>query len=198
MKLESDTKYDANFTAGGLLHNEFSVLKPIILSEHFEEMIKVEETANMFIGLKTLGARKRILAEIRRRHKNTPADFWNQYYNWSAKEQNLGLFYLCLKTYSLALELQLEVALKKFKTGSSLDAFDIKMRFDEIASHNEDFASWSELTLDKLNTQFRKILKDAGLLKKGVLSPPMGISNNFWEYFNQRNERWFKEACFID
>ena len=44
-------KYDANFTAGGLLFNEFIALEVLLLSEKFEEGIAIEEEQNNVIGI---------------------------------------------------------------------------------------------------------------------------------------------------
>ena len=57
-------KYDANFTAGGLLFNEFIALEVLLLSENFEEGVAIEEEQNNVIGIATNSARKRIISEI--------------------------------------------------------------------------------------------------------------------------------------
>ena len=44
MKIKS--KYDANFTAGGILFNEFTALEDMLLSKNFEERISIEEEEN--------------------------------------------------------------------------------------------------------------------------------------------------------
>ena len=36
------SKYDANFTAGGLLFNEFITLEVLLLSENFKQGISIE------------------------------------------------------------------------------------------------------------------------------------------------------------
>ena len=46
-------KYDANFTAGGILFNEFIALEVLLLSENFEEGIAIEEEQNNVIGIAT-------------------------------------------------------------------------------------------------------------------------------------------------
>ncbi|RXP53136.1 DUF1819 family protein [Lutibacter sp. HS1-25] len=191
-------KYDANFTAGGILHHEFLSLQEIILNENFAELMKIEEEQNSYMRVATKSARKRIISEIIRRYNNAPNNFWDYFINWSETEQKLGLFYLCLKTYPLILDIHLEVALKKFNIGSSLDPFDIQMRFDEIASVNVDVEKWSQKTLDKLNSQFRTALKETGLLNKKQLHKNTKCSEQFWNYFKEINESWFLKACFIN
>ena len=191
-------KYDANFTAGGILHHEFNALIDILMSDDFEVLIKEETEQNNLIGIATNSSRKRIISEIKRRKKHAPSEFWNNFLSWTEPEQKLALFYLCLKSYPLILDLHLEVALKKYRTGSSMEAYDIQMRMDEIASFNTDVSNWSEVTLKKLNVQYRKALKDAGIYDGTKLQKPQNITQGFWEYFKGINEQWFSEACFMD
>jgi hypothetical protein len=103
-----------------------------------------------------------------------------------------------LKTYPLVLDIHLEVALKKFKTGNTLNAYDIQMRLDEISSKDDFVSSWSESTLEKINVQYRKAIKDAGLFDGNNLVKPVGIISSFWKYFEDINESWFLSACFIN
>lgn len=194
--MNDQKKYDANFTAGGILFNEFKSFKAVLLSSNFEELAEIEKEQNRFIGISTNSARKRVITEIKRRYKAVPNGFWNHFYNWNEQEQKIGLFYVCLKTYPLILDLHYEVALKKFKTGSSLDAYDIQMRMDEIASFDEIVASWSATTIKKINVQYRKALKDAGLYNGKALHKTDKASSMFWDYFLNHNESWFLEACF--
>ena len=61
----NNKKYDANFTAGGILFNEFTALEEILLSENFDECISIEEEENNVMGVATNSARKRIISEIK-------------------------------------------------------------------------------------------------------------------------------------
>lgn len=193
------TKYDANFTAGGLLYNEFKVLEKLLLSNDFENLIKTEEEQNNIIGIATNSSRKRILSEIRRRYKIAPSGFWEQFFNWSESEQKLALFYLCLKVYPLIMDIHIEVTLKKYRIGAKLDTYDIQMRFEEIMSFDAEVASWSQATFKKLNVQYRKALRDAELYNTNKdLKKPLKASTQFWKYFKEINEPWFLEACFMD
>jgi hypothetical protein len=191
-------KYDANFTAGGLLLNEFIGLKEILLSENFEEFLVQEEKENNVMGVATNSARKRIASEIKRRCNNSPIDFWPHFFEWDEIEQKLALFFLCLKTYPLILDIHFEVALKKFKTGSKMEPFDIQMRMDEIAANNIEVSKWSETTFKKINVQYRKAIKDVGLYNGSSLARESKANSLFWNYFKNINESWFLEACFIN
>lgn len=198
MTISKSNKYDANFTAGGLLHNEFLALKTLLLNSEFNELIKIEEKENNLMAVATNAARKRIVSEIKRRYANSSPDFWNYFFEWNDGEQKLALLFLCLKTYPLIFDLHFEVALKKFKTGSKLEAYDIQMRLDEIASFNEVVSNWSDATMKKINVQYRKALKDAGIYNGKSLYSESKARPLFWDYFKNNNESWFLEACFIN
>ena len=189
-------KYDANFTAGGLLFNEFTALKKMLLSENFAELIAAEEVENKVMGVATNSARKRIISEIKRRYKQVDSRFWNYFFQWTEYEQKLALFYLCLKAYPLLLDIHFEVVIKKFKSVNKLDAFDIQMRIDELASLDDDVANWSASTFNKINVQYRKALKDVGLFDGKKLTKESRANDQFWDYFKARNESWFLAACF--
>lgn len=198
MPINNLNKYDANFTAGGLLHHEFFALKEILLSEKFDEMIKIEEEQNNLLGVATNSARKRIISEIKRRYSNTSSNFWHNFFQWNEVEQKLALFFLCLQTYPLIFDIHFEVTLKKYKTGNKLEAYDIQMRMDEIASNDEEVSKWSDSTLKKINVQYRKAIKDVGLYTGTYLKSESKARSFFWEYFKKNNEYWFLEACFLN
>jgi hypothetical protein len=198
MIVDSSKKYDANFTAGGILYNEFIVLKELLIRNDFIELIKIEEEQNNSIGIKTLGSRKRIISEIKRRYAQVSLDFWHNFFEWNEVEQKLGLFFLCLKTYPLIFDIHFEVTLKKFKTGNKLEAYDVQMRIDEIASNDDEVSKWSEKTFNKINVQYRKAIKDIGLYNGSTLKRETKAREIFWDYFKNNNESWFLEACFIN
>ncbi len=189
--------YDANFTAGGLLLNEFKVMSEMLLSDDFLNRLREEEETNKTIGIATMSARKRIIAEVKRRYIIAPKGFWNHFVQWNENEMKFGLLFLCFKVYPLILDIHIEVALKKFRTGNSLNAYDVQMRLDEIASKDEFVAKWSNQTLDKLNVQYRKAIKDVGIYDGLNLIIPHRISSTFWQYFEDIDESWFLTACFL-
>ena len=94
--MSNKTKYDANFTAGGILFNEFTAMEDMLLSEKFDERISIEEEENNVMGVATNSARKRIISEIKRRYNVAPNDFWIHFFGWNENEQKLALFYLHL------------------------------------------------------------------------------------------------------
>ncbi len=189
--------YDANFTAGGLLLNEFKALESMLIGQDFEDEIDLEQENNAVIGIATLSARKRVITEIKRRHSIAPMGFWDYFFQWNEQEMKFALLYLCLKTYHLVLDIHVEVTLKKFKTGNTLSAYDIKMRLDEIATKDDYVSQWTKSTFEKINVQYRKVIKDVGLYDGSHLVRPLKISSSFWQYFEDIGEDWFLTACFI-
>ena len=189
--------YDANFTAGSLFFNEFKSLESLLKDDDFLSIIQDEEKNNHLIGIATMSARKRIIREIKRRYSMAPIGFWNYFFQWNQQEMKFGLLYLCFKTYPLLMDIHIEVALKKFKTGNTMNAYDIQMRLDEIGSKYDDVSNWSKRTLENINGNYRKAIKDTGLYDGSNLIRPLKISPTFWQYFEDIHENWFLAACFV-
>ncbi|MEO9501902.1 BrxA family protein [Nonlabens ulvanivorans] len=190
------SKYNANFTAGGLLFNEFVLLKEIVLSENFHDEFSVEIEENNLMGIDTRASRKRISQEIIRRKETAPSNFWSFFYGLNEMEQKLGLFYIALKTYQLLFDLHLDVAVKKYKTTRELTPYDVTMRLDEIASKDDYVGSWSQSTLEKINTRYRRAIEEAGLYNNEKLNRSLIDNSEFWEYFKNNGDNWFLTACF--
>lgn len=198
MSLTTANKYDANFTAGGIFFNEFSNLRDYLLNDDFEEIVKKDIEENRILAITTLSARKRVVSEIIRRHKIVPLKFWKFFQNLSESEAKLALFFVCLKTYPIVFDLHFQVTVRKQKLGLDLEEYDIQMRLDELSSTSLDVEGWSESTVKKINTQYRKAIKDAGLYKGKELRKVNDVSNDlFWNYYKENEESWFLEACFI-
>jgi hypothetical protein len=189
--------YDANFTAGGIFFNEYSALKDHLLDEEFIGLLKNEIQENKILGVATLSARKRIVSEIIRRYNTMPKSFWELFQHLNEQETKLALFYVCLKTYPIVFDLHFNVSVLLEKKGEMLNDFSVQMRLDELSTSSTEIGSWSITTLKKINTQYRKALKDTELVKQGNLVKPFLVSDSFWEYFKSTNEAWFLQACFI-
>jgi hypothetical protein len=195
--MQNSIRYDTSFTAGGLLFTEFKALERILLSQNFSELIKIEEEENNVIGIATKAARIRIISQIKNRNNNVPKEFWVSFFEWTSYEQKLGLFYLCLKTYPIVFDLHFQVSVRKQKLGLELTEYDIQMRLDELSSISSDVESWSETTIKKINSRYRKAIKDAGMFNGKIWNTPDKASPNFWTYFKENEDTWFLQACFI-
>jgi len=197
--MREKSKYTGSFTAGALLHHEFVAIQPFMQDENLNDLLAIEIKQNKYLAIKTEAARKRIVREMQNRIINAPSSFWPFFHNLPLAEQKLALFYLCLKSYLLIFDFHFEVVAPKWKLHSkNLDNYDIQMRMDRIASFDETVYNWTEQTKKKLITKYRKILREAGLMRDDKLIKPEGITSEFWQYFIQLNEPWFIEACFYN
>ena len=194
--MKKKTKYDANFTAGGIFFNEFSNLRVYTVQANFEEIVSNDVQANEILAIDVLSSRKRIVSEILRRYQTMSLQFWEFFQNLNEQETKLALFYVCLKTYPIVFDLHFQVTVQKYRLGSDLTEYDIQMRLDELVANSEEVANWSILTIKKINTQYRKALKDAGLFDGLQLIKPHTINDVFWNYFRENEAVWFLDACF--
>lgn len=185
-------------TIGALFQPEFEVLLPILRSEEVEQELFKESKENKLLGIKTESSRKRILTDIRRRIKYCPLGFWDFYAKANDSQKKLMLFYLILKAYPIALDIQIEVVMMKWKKMErKLDKFDIQMRLVELASSNDTVGGWSETTKSNIALNFLRSLKESGLMKKSELIKPNEQPPEFWRYFIQIGESWFLGASLL-
>lgn len=196
--MKETSTFDSNITAGALLYTEFSLVGEH-LNSNFSNFLDSELENNSRIGIPSYSARKRIIPEMKKRYNVVPIEFWEHFNQWNENTQRLALFFTCLKTYPLIFDLHYEVARKKNASGSTLGAYDVQMRLDELASEDAKVATWSIKTLEKINSQYRKLLKQAGLYNSDteLLKKPSNIDTSFWMFLEMNNENWFKEACFL-
>lgn len=168
------------------------------MSDNPEKELIREFKENRLLGIKTESARERILTDMRRRTKFAPRRFWNFYTACNQNQKKLALLFLLLNAYPIALELQIEVVVEKWKKREKkLDTFDLNMHLDELSTTIEKVGSWSARTKKNVSTNFLKSLKEAGLLISGELSPPPDQPATFWKYFIEIGEPWFLEACLL-
>src|SRR5665811_866278 len=152
-------------TIGALFQPQFEALIPILKSNKIEKELNKESKENKLLGIKTESSRKRILTDIRRRVKYAPVDFWDFYSEANDSQKRIMLFYLILKAYPIALDLQFEVVIAKWKKMErKIDKFDLQMRMEELASSNETMEGWSETTKSNTTSNFLRSLEEAGLM----------------------------------
>lgn len=193
------SRYSASFIATALLYFEHLRMKDILLSTQFDALIDQEVEQNQYLSIKTRSSRKRTIQEIKKRYAVAPNDFWPFFFQRNEAEQKIALLFLCLKTYPLMMDFQVEVVLKKWREMSrQIETIDLQMRLDEIASNHPEVDEWTEATKTKAITVYIRTLTEAGLLKKGQLLAPTGIESDFWTYFIQNGESWLLNVCFSE
>lgn len=185
-------------TIGALFQREFEAIIPILISDNTEKELIREFKENRVLGIKTESARERIITDLRRRTKFAPSGFWNFYSSCNQPQKKLALFFLLLNAYPVALDLQVEVVIAKWKRmEKKLDNFDLQMRLDVLATIEEKVGAWSETTKKNVFRNFLRSLKEAGLLVNGELVKPQEHPVSFWKYFIEIGESWFLEACLL-
>lgn len=185
-------------TIGALFQREFEAIIPIFTSKDPQKELIKEFKENKYLGIKTESARERLLTDLRRRTKFAPEGFWEFYIACSDSQRKLALFYLLLNAYPVALDLQLEVVVEKWKKlEKKLVSFDLKMRLDELSTSVVQVGNWSETTKKNVTKNFLRSLKDAGLLIDREITKPTPQPETFWQYFISVGEQWFLEACLL-
>ena len=185
-------------TIGALFQREFEAILPILTSENPQKELVKEFKENKYLGIKTESARERLLTDLRRRTRFAPDGFWNFYLTCTDSQRKLALFFLLLNAYPVALDLQLEVVVEKWKKlEKKLVAFDLHMRLDELSTSVQQVGNWSVTTKKNVTSNFLRSLKDAGLLIKGEINRPSAQPDSFWKYFISIGESWFLEACLL-
>lgn len=190
--------YSAAFTAGALLYTETNALLGILLSNNSEQLIAEEIKNNQLIQINSEASRKRVLQEIVKRFQNVSIDLWRQYEYMPENEMKLVLFYSCLKSYRLIFDFHFEVTLKRQNIGADhADNYFYRMKLDEIGMNDPEVDTWTEHTKTKTITVYQRILREAGLIKEGKLSP-VDASIDFWIFFGRNRENWFLDACLLN
>ncbi|MCK9411437.1 MAG: DUF1819 family protein [Prolixibacteraceae bacterium] len=194
--IERNLKYNGTFSSNGVLFNETIRLVGVLKSDELEEALAKDIKENKLLQINSEETRGRAIREIRKRNKYAEPGFWEDFSRASEEEQRLMFFYLCLKTYRILFDLHFLVTVKRYHIDTTVpETFYYKMVTDELASIDKTVAAWSDTTLKKTLSNYRSLLRVAGLLKGDQLTTPF-VPASFWTQFTERNEYWFLEACF--
>ncbi|MDB2622496.1 DUF1819 family protein [Flavobacteriales bacterium] len=79
---------DANFTAGGLLYNDFVAISSILTSDNFLKEINEERQVNKLLGIPTKSTRKRVVSEMVRLYEIVSTTFWDWFVTISEMDKN--------------------------------------------------------------------------------------------------------------
>lgn len=193
------SQYSASFTAGSLLYNETNGLLPLLLSENSEELINYEIKQNNHLKINSESSRKRITSEIVKRFSAVDKQFWEYYENRKVVEQKAMLFYLCLKFYKLIFDFHFNVTIKQWNSSiPMIEPFLFQMELNEISANDETVYGWKDDTKKKVVSVYLRILNEIGMLDdKQHRLQPLSIENDFFQYFVQKRELWFLDACLM-
>lgn len=193
---ERNMAYDGTFSANGILYNETISLLELLQSDEVNAALAHEIKENNLLKINSESTRGRAIREIKKRNRFADKEFWAEFAQAGDPQRRLMFLYLCLKTYRIVYDLHFMVTVKRYYLDTTMaENFYYKMAIDELASMNPRLAALSETTLIKTLSNYRSLLRVAGLLMGNQLVLP-GVAETFWEPYQRRGEQWFLEACF--
>jgi hypothetical protein len=188
--------YKADFTATGLLYEETLRLLPTLMKDDAIDLLRIEESQNEYLLISSQSSRKRIGQEIRKRSGVAPDGFWEYFEQSGEAEQKILLFYLCLKAYPLMFDLHFSLTVSRWKRlNYVLTKHDVLFRFDLMTGNHPEMNEWTDTTLDKLATNYLRMLREANLLAGNELKPAL-TDPNLWKTVSNWGDNWLHEAAF--
>ena len=171
-----------SFSVGGLLYNETIAVIDYLIAGKIKELNKIIKTTDV-LKTNSEASRLRILSEIRRRDKAVNTEIWHLIGNSGKSEQQLALFYVCLKASKLLFDFQVEVVLEKWRALDHIvNKNDALYFIDKKSVDFPEIENWSESTKEKTATVLIRILNEAGILNESRLNQP-DDSDRFWVFF---------------
>lgn len=190
------SKKITSFSVGGLLFNETIAVIDYLIAGKIKKMNEVIKTTDV-LKTNSEASRLRILSEIRRRDKAVNTEVWHFIGNSVKSEQQLALFYVCLKASKLLFDFQVEVVLEKWRTLDHVVIKNDALYFiDKKSIDYPEMENWSENTKEKTATVLIRILNEAGILKENRLIQS-AVSDRFWVFFIKQRDPWFLELCLM-
>lgn len=197
--LDIQSPYSAAFTAASMMYREMTALIPLMKDEQADALIKQEIEENNLLRINSLNSRHRVVSELQRRFKAVPVGFWDYYMKLGERAQRVALLYVILKTYQLLFDMHICVTLNLWRSASAeIQASDVMLYVNELASQDPFVDSWSESTRKKIATTYILMLHQAGLMEdeSPALRQPE-LDDDDWMYYIRTGEAWFLEACFL-
>ena len=186
-------EYSVSFTAGALLREE-----SVQIIEEALRGVDLKEMDPDVLDVNSRRGRNRKTMEITDRLQNADRSVWKDLSDCSVQEQQLTLYYCCLKTYRLLFDFHMDIVLPKWQAfDRSLQPHDARRFLERRADQHPEIDSWSTSTLEKVRQVMLKMLREARLLVEGQLEAPQ-VSPAFWERFVQVGDVWFLEAAFLN
>ena len=191
--------YSAALTGCGFMIDEMTACLPLLMSPDCDELMKKEVSESNILLMKSQQTRYRASIEFKRRYAAVPETFWQKYQNMSKEQQQVAMYFVCLKTYRILFDLHINVAIRKWKSANrSITKKDAINEIYEIASNEEFVDSWSEETKDRVATSFLTFMRRAGFLdEKDTLQAPK-LNEQDYRIYLELGDSWFLEACFLE
>ena len=185
-------EYSTTFAAGVLLYDETRR----VLAE-VDSGTPLDEVGPDVLNINSQSGRERRFREVERRLEHIEHNVWDDFLRRSAIEQSVILYYACMKTYPLVVDIHMNVVLPAWRSiTQELYGSDIQRFLDEKADTHPEIDDWSDATHDKVQQVVLKMLRDVSLLN-GHRLQPVQLARAFWERFVRVGDVWFLEAMFL-
>ena len=179
--------------------DEMTACLPLLMDDNSEELISREISESNILKMKSLQTRRRAFVEFKRRFDAVPLKFWDRYLNMEKAQQQVAMYFVCLKAYRILFDLHINVALKKWSSANrTVTKRDAMAEIYEIASGDPFVDDWSDETKDRVASSFLTYMRRAELLDaKGMLQAPR-LNDNDYRIYIEMGQDWFLQACFLE
>ena len=192
--------YTSTFTGENFLYFETKIVAKLMLSGLSEKEIKEKVLSDNIFQYKTIKRAGRRTTNIIKRLKNFDSDFLEVFISSSNEEGRIINLFILYENNRLLSDFMNEVIKNKYEIQQFIPTYsEIKGFFNKKAQTDENVRYWKEYTIYKLTQVLRKILIEAGILKKNhiyTLLLPY-ISEDLKSYFIKRNASTFLESIGI-
>ena len=159
--------YTSTFTGENFLYFETKIVAKLMLSGLSEKEIKEKVVSDNLFQYKTVKRAGRRAANVIKRLKNFDPDFLDVFISSSNEEGRIINLFILYKNNRVLSDFMNEVIRDKYETQQYiLTDPEIKVFFNKKAQSDENVRDWKEYTIYKLSQVLRKILIEAGILKK--------------------------------
>ena len=190
-------EYLVSFTAGGLLAEETrSVIS--YLNDAAILNLPTEIKYPQYLHTNAESARQRVVQELKKRYKATGQHVFDVFQEATLQQQNILIFYTCMKTYQILFDFMFQTVLEKWLSRNlTLDKLDVQHFLDIQSASHPEIDEWTQTTREKIETVMIRMLNEVGLLQGGQLHS-VDAPDHFWRSFVDFGDPWFLQAMLLN
>jgi hypothetical protein len=190
-------EYLISFTAGGLLAEETRSVISYLNDEQITNL-PTEIKNNVHLATNSQAARQRVVQELKKRYKATGPHVFEIFSESNLQQQNILIFYTCMKIYQILFDFMLGPINDKWLTRDlKLSKTDVERFLDTQSSPHPEVDRWTDTTREKVSTVIIRMLNEVGLLVDGSLQT-VEAPDHFWKHFIDFGDTWFLQAMLLN
>ena len=190
-------EYLVSFTAGGLLAEETRSVIPYLNDAAILDL-PTEIKHPQYLHTNAESARQRVVQELKKRYKATGQLVFDVFKDAGLPQQNILIFYTCMKTYQILFDFMFQTVLEKWLSRNlTLDKLDVQHFLDIQSASHPEIDEWAETTREKIETVMVRMLNEVGLLQGGQLHS-VDAPDHFWRSFVDFGDPWFLQAMLLN